>query len=259
MIVMRRVLSVLFWAFFALSGLVCLIIAFTLWIFTTPFDRQRRINHAFSCRWAALYARVYPGWTVRVTGQSNILPRRAYVMVANHTSMADIVLLFCLFRQFKWVSKASVFSYPIFGWNMRMCRYVPLVRGEKGSIETMMQTCADWLRHQMPIMMFPEGTRSKDGRLKPFKRGAFALAHETQSDIVPIAIHGGHRLIPKHQTTFATHADLWVEVLPPIAVEAGMTVEALSEASREAIRQALAADPDEPEHAYSTAHEAVHA
>ena len=156
---MQRALTVFFWAFFVVSGLVCLVVAVLLWIITTPFDPQRRINHRFSCWWAALYARVYPGWTVRVTGRSHIRPDRAYVIVANHTSMADIVLMFCLFRQFKWVSKASVFNYPILGWNMRMCRYIPLVRGDKESIQRMMSVCEQWLNDGISIVMFPEGTR----------------------------------------------------------------------------------------------------
>ncbi len=244
----RRALSVLFWIFFVVSGLLCLIVAFVLWIVTTSFDPQRRLNHRFSCWWAALYARVYPGWTVRVTGRDHIRPDHAYVIVANHTSMADIVLMFCLFRQFKWVSKAAVFNYPILGWNMRMCRYIPLVRGDKDSINHMMQTCVRWLENGMSIVMFPEGTRSKDGWLKPFKHGAFTMALQTSRDVIPVAIHGGHRLIPKHGKTFATSADLWVEILPPLAVDGTADVETLSERARETIRVALAADPGEPEH-----------
>ena len=194
---------------------------------------------------------VRPGlssWTVRVTGRAHIRPDRAYLIVANHTSMADIVLMFCLFRQFKWVSKDSVFRYPVLGWNMQMCRYIPLVRGDKESIAAMMQTCASWLRNGISIVMFPEGTRSADGRLKPFKHGAFTLACETQSDVVPVAIHGGHRLIPKHGTTFAAHAELWVEILPPIAVNADTQMAQLTDQSRAHIRTALQKDPNEPEH-----------
>ncbi len=244
---MRWVLSILFWVFFAVSCLLCLIVAVLIWLTTGWFDRQRRINHMFSCWWASLYASVYPGWTVRVTGREFIQRDRAYVIIANHTSMADIVLLFCLFRQFKWVSKSSVFNYPILGWNMRICKYIPLVRGDKDSIAQMMKTCEDWLNNRMSIVMFPEGTRSKTGRLKDFKHGAFTLAHNTSCDIIPVAIHGGHRLIPKHGSTFATRAELWVEILPPILLKA-QTVEELADVSRETIRRALAADPSEPEH-----------
>ena len=251
---MRSVLAFLFWVFFALSGLICLAIAFVLWIVTTPFDPQRRINHRFSCYWAALYAWVYPGWKVRVTGRQNIRHDRAYVIIANHTSVADIVLLFCIFRQFKWVSKEAVFNYPILGWNMRMCRYIPLVRGDKESIDRMLQTCERWLRAGMSVVMFPEGTRSATGLLKPFKHGAFTMARNTACEVIPIAVHGGYSLIPKHGKTFATKASLWVEILAPIPAEAGGSVEGLSDVCRNAIRDALAVDPNEPEHEASAAH-----
>ena len=246
---MQRALSFLFWAFFVVSSLICLLVAVLIWLVTTPFDPQRRINHHFSCWWAAMYAHVYPGWRIRVTGRDNIRPDQAYVIVANHTSLADIVLMFCLFRQFKWVSKASVFNYPILGWNMRLCRYVPLVRGDKNSIQQMMARCEAWLRDGISIVMFPEGTRTRDGLMKPFKHGAFTMAQQTNCDVVPVAIHGGHHIIPKHKRVLATRASLWVEVLPALKVDPASDVESLSQQAREAIREALAADPNEPEHA----------
>lgn len=247
---MRRVFSVLFWSFFAVSGLAYFLVACLLWLLTLPFDRQRRINHLWSCVWASTYAYAYPGWSVRVTGRDLIQKGQAYVLVANHTSIADIVLLFALFRQFKWVSKTAVFKYPLLGWNMSLSKYVPLERGDKASIDRMMESCRGWLRHGMSVLMFPEGTRSKDGRLQNFKHGAFTLAKDVGVPVVPIAIHGGHLVIPKNRGTFAPKADLWVQVLPPIPSE-GMSLEALSAASRQAIATALSMGPapvpaDEP-------------
>lgn len=239
---MRRAFSVLFWLFFAVSGLAYFLVACGLWLVSTPFDRQRRLNHLWSCVWASTYAYAYPGWSVKVTGREHIGPKRAYVLVANHTSIADIVLLFALFRQFKWVSKEAVFRYPLLGWNMSLSKYVPLRRGDQASTERMMETCRGWLRARMSILMFPEGTRSPDGRLQAFKHGAFTLAEDTGVDVVPIAIHGGHRLIPKHEGTFAPKAELWVQVLPAIPNQ-GQGALALREAAREAIAGALRVGP----------------
>ena len=75
------------------------------------------------------------------------------------------------------------------------------------------------------------------------------MAQRTGCDVVPVAIHGGHRIIPKHGRMLATHASLWVEVLSPVAVDRANEVESLSDRTREVIRAALAADPNEPEHA----------
>ncbi len=237
---MRRVLSFLFWPFLALTCVVNYLVALVIWVVTTPFDRQRRVNHLWSCVWAWIYAVAIPNWKVTISGRERIARDRAYVIIANHTSIADIVLCFIVFRQFKWVSKSAVFRTPFLGWNMYLCRYVPLVRGDSESIRNMLAACRAWLRQGMSIMMFPEGTRSTDGRLKPFKPGAFALAVETGVPVVPIAIHGGHNLIPKHGTRFSsTRGKLHVEVLDPISPTDHPDAQALSDAARQRIATAL--------------------
>lgn len=212
----KKLVSICFWTFLALSSVLCFVIAVALWIVTMPFDRQRRLNHLWSCAWASLYALWYPGWKVRTIHRDRIAPGQAYVLAANHTSIADIVLLFTLFRQYKWVSKKENFKLPLIGWNMWLSGYVPLVRGDTSSTKTMMDACRRLLARGMSVMMFPEGTRSRDGKVQPFKHGAFTLARDANVPVVPIAIHGGHLLIPKHGKTFAATADLTVEVLEPM-------------------------------------------
>jgi len=241
---MKKVFSILFWAFVALTSALCFVVAVAIWIVTTPFDRQRRINHLWSCAWASIYAIAYPGWRVRTIHRDRIQGGKAYVLCANHTSVADIVLLFTLFRQYKWVSKRSNFNIPLIGWNMRLSGYVPLVRGDASSTKTMLDACRKLLLGGMSIMMFPEGTRSKDGNVQPFKHGAFTLAQETRADVVPIAIHGGHALIPKHGAAFATTADLVVEVLEPIPYDAYPSAAELGEACRERIVAAVGRPAD---------------
>jgi 1-acyl-sn-glycerol-3-phosphate acyltransferase len=235
----RRVLAVAFWTFLILTSLINFVVAVVLWIVSAPFDRDRRLNHLWSCCWASLYALWYPGWNVRFLHRERIRHGQPYVLVANHTSIADIVLCFGLFRQFKWVSKRSVFKAPLLGWNMWLCRYVPLVRGEAVSIARMMDDCRTWLRRGVSIMMFPEGTRSEDGSLRPFKHGAFTLALEAGCPVVPIAIHGGYALIPKTGNTFAAKADLTVEVLDPVPCDGFSDPGVYAEAVRHQIQVAL--------------------
>jgi len=236
----RKIVTLLVWTFLGLSSVACLLVAAVLWIVTAPFDRQRRINHMWSCTWASMYAVFYPGWKVRTIHRDRIKSNQAYVLAANHTSIADIVLLFTLFRQFKWVSKRENFNIPFLGWNMWLSNYIPLVRGDGESTRRMLERCRTFLREGMSIMMFPEGTRSRDGRVKPFKHGAFTLAHETGVPVVPIAIHGGHALIPKHGTTFAATAELTVEVLDPIPSDQFEDASDLAHAVRSRILDALA-------------------
>jgi 1-acyl-sn-glycerol-3-phosphate acyltransferase len=236
---MRTVFSVLYWLMFAFTCVLNYGIALIIWLCTAAFDPARRANHQFSCAWGYAYVRLFPGWTTRVTGRHHIEHGKAYVLVANHASMADIVLAFGLFRQFKWLSKASVFRLPFLGWNMKLCRYVPLARGDKESIAKAMTECGSWLKRGISILMFPEGTRTRDGELRPFKHGAFTLALENGVPVVPMAVHGTFDLVPKDRAQLAPQANLHLEVLPPVSPEGFEDAEQFAAAIKEILRERL--------------------
>jgi 1-acyl-sn-glycerol-3-phosphate acyltransferase len=101
---------------------------------------------------------------------------------------------------------------------MQLNRYVPLVRGDKESIARMMAQCEAWLARGVPVLMFPEGTRSADGTTKPFKDGAFRMALTRKCPIIPIAISGTSEALPKHGLVLRESADCRVRVLPPVDV-----------------------------------------
>ncbi|ADO74735.1 lysophospholipid acyltransferase family protein [Stigmatella aurantiaca] len=226
----RLLFSILFWSFFALSSLVFYLGALVLWALTLPFDRNGRILHLYSCFWAQLYIYVNPLWSSRVEGRENLPWRGAAVLVANHESLGDILVLFGLYRPFKWVSKAANFRLPFIGWNMTLNRYVPLVRGDRESVGRMMVECEKWLLRGVPILMFPEGTRSPDGNIKAFKDGAFQLAVKLQCPVIPVVLTGTARTLPKHGLKLQTTARCRVRVLPPVnPAEHGNSVPALLE------------------------------
>ena len=239
----KRILSIAFWAYFIFIGIVHLIIAVGIMLVTFVFDPDRRLNHLFSCWWGYHYAKIYPGLDVKTLHRSRIQRGRPYVIVANHTSIADIVLCFGLFRQFKWVSKKANFKLPILGPNMRICKYVPLIRGDGRSVSAMFDRCEYWLRRDISIMMFPEGTRSKTGELLPFKPGAFSLARRCGVHVVPVVIHGGHELIAKHSSTFSADALTRIEVLEPIAPTDFESDDHLAQGVRQIIQDRLNEDP----------------
>ena len=97
------------------------------------------------------------GWRATVRGRE-LVPNGPCVIIANHQSMADVVAMMGLYRQFKFVSKASLFSLPIVGWTMRMARYVSLHRGKPKSTHAMLTECRRLLRAGMSVVLFPEGT-----------------------------------------------------------------------------------------------------
>lgn len=212
----RHLFSIVFWSFFAVSSAVLFLGALLLWAVTLPFDRNGRVLHLYSCFWAQLYMYANPLWRQRVEGREHLPWRGAAVLVANHESLGDILVLFGLYRPFKWVSKAENFRLPFIGWNMRLNRYVPLVRGDRESIARMMADCQRWLARGVPILMFPEGTRSADGKVKAFKDGAFVLAVKNHCPIIPVVLTGTARTLPKHGLVMETTARCHVRVLPPV-------------------------------------------
>jgi 1-acyl-sn-glycerol-3-phosphate acyltransferase len=229
-----RVLSVAFWLFMVLSSALLFPIAIAIWALTAPFDRRLVVLHRFTCFWASLYTWLNPAWRVRVEGREKVDPRAAYVMVANHQSFVDILVLFRLFVHFKWVSKIEMFRIPAIGWNMRLNRYIPLRRGQRDSIAEMMVACEKTLGEGNSVMMFPEGTRSADGRLKDFKHGAFTLALNSQVPILPIVVEGTARALPKHGFVLRGPHAIRIRILDPIpyASFAGTAVEALTQEIR---------------------------
>ena len=142
-------------------------------------------------------------------------PRRPYVVVSNHESYADIFLISHLPWEMKWMSKETMFNIPCFGWMMRMAGDIRLVREDKRSAVNALASARDRLTKKVSVMIFPEGTRSRDGALLPFKNGAFKLAIETGAPILPLVIAGTRDCMAKGTFKFQ-RARAWVKVLEPI-------------------------------------------
>ena len=211
-----------------------------LWAVTAPFDRRKLLLHLYSSAWAVLYIRVNPLWRLHTSGRRLLPWRGAAVLVANHASLIDILVLFDLFRPFKWVSKAEIFRVPVIGWNMRLNDYVPLVRGSSESVRRMMAHCDRLLAAGSPVMFFPEGRRTDDGRLQAFKDGAFELAIRHQIPVFPIAVHGTRRALPKRGLVLRDRVDARVQVLAPLDPAGFADTAALRDAARHEIDAALA-------------------
>ena len=181
----------------------------------------------FTSFWACLYLWIVPAWSVTTAGRDKIRRDATYIVVSNHQSQLDILVAFHLFFPFKWVSKAEVFKLPFIGWNMALNRYIRLKRGDKESIRQMMAACEKALAQGCSVFFFPEGTRSKTGHMKPFKPGAFILAHQMKLPILAVAISGTQKALPKHSLNFHGRHAIRIEVLEeiPYASFAPLSVE----------------------------------
>ena len=239
---MLRVLSTLFWAFLTVTSVMLFFVAVLIWAATVAFDRRLVLLHRFTCFWASLYTWTNPAWPVRIEGRERIERGKAYVMVANHLSLLDILVLFRLFRHFKWVSKIENFKVPFIGWNMTLNRYIELRRGDRESVIEMMQACEQTIGEGSSIMMFPEGTRSATGEMRPFKPGAFEIALNTETPILPIVIGGTADALPKRGFVLQGRHPIRITVLDPIPPEGfgDMSVEQLTAHVRELIADELA-------------------
>ncbi len=176
-----------------------------------------RTAHRFASFWGKTIFTLIPGWKITISGKEN-LPQdgQGYVIVANHESMSDILAMYYLGIQFRWLSKEAVFKYPLIGQAMRWAKYVPILRGDRASGQIAMQASKEHLHRGIPMFFFPEGTRSIDGVIKTFKPGAFKLAHDEQVMILPVAIHGAMQLLPKHSLV-PGKAHVKIKILPPVA------------------------------------------
>jgi 1-acyl-sn-glycerol-3-phosphate acyltransferase len=215
----RRALSLLFWLFLTLTSILLFPVALTIWAATVLFDRRLVLLHRFTCFWGSLYTWFNPAWPVTVEGREKIRDDRAYVMVVNHQSLLDILVLFRIFRHFKWVSKIENFRIPCIGWNMRLNRYIELRRGDRDSVKLMMEACERTIGEGNSIMMFPEGTRSADGRLRAFKPGAFSLALSTRTPLLPIVLEGTGNALPKRGFVLRGRHPIRIRVLDEIPYE----------------------------------------
>jgi 1-acyl-sn-glycerol-3-phosphate acyltransferase len=162
------------------------------------------------------------------------------VVVANHESTADPFLINYLPWDMRWVGKEELFKIPVIGHCFTWSGDIPLRRGEGDSVREMMAECKRALAAGIPVMLFPEGTRSKTGELLPFRDGAFRLAIEAGVPILPLAVAGTRECRPKGSKWFG-EARAKVQVLAPISTE-GLTVDdvaSLRERTRDAIADAL--------------------
>ena len=239
-----HILSLSFWTFLVVSSALLFPVAVLIWAVTVPFDRRLVALHRFTCSWASLYTRLNPAWPVTIEGRENLPRDVACVLVSNHQSFVDILVLFRLATHFKWVSKIENFRVPFIGWNMSLNRYIKLVRGKRESVLQMMRDCEHALASGSSVMIFPEGTRSLDGRMRSFKPGAFEIAKRARCPIVPIALDGTSRALPKRGYLLQGRHPIRVRVLEPIspASFANLSVEELTERVRARIAAELPAE-----------------
>jgi len=206
---MIRTASILLWVGLTTTffGVMAIIVSF--------FTRTGNPVHIIAGIWARsiLMASRVP---VSVSGLSNIEPDRSYVYMANHQSNFDIpVLLGYLPVQFRWLAKAELFKIPVFGRAMRGAGYVKIDRFNQESAFESINEAAQKMKNGVSIMIFPEGTRSKDGSIRPFKKGGFVMAIDSGVPIVPVILRGTWPIMAKSSLRI-NRGSVEMEIAKPI-------------------------------------------
>ncbi|AFG37134.1 lysophospholipid acyltransferase family protein [Spirochaeta africana] len=234
-------ISLFVWVFCILIAIPLFLTGIIILGLTLPFDRRRRVLHQYSCFWASIYTWINPFWAIHITGRENIRPDTPYMIISNHQSLVDILVLYRLFKHFKWVAKAELFKIPVFGWHMALNRYIRLDRMDRRSQFKMLKTAIRTVEQGSSVLIFPEGTRTADGTLRRFKEGAFVIAQKAKVPIVPIVINGSFASLPKSSFIMRHRVHIHVTVLPEIPVEqvTAQDTKALAEQAQDLIQQHL--------------------
>ena len=236
----RTFISIAIWVYSIILTIILFFVVFFFWAVLYPFDKKRKVAHAQCFWWADCLIRLNPYWKLKVEGLKNINHNKTYVVIANHQSMADIVVFYKTRMQFKWVSKESLFKVPFIGWCLSLTGHIKLARGKYSSIKKVYREAAEWLRRDMSVLFFPEGTRSETGDLKDFQNGAFKLAIREKVSVLPIAIRGTGDAISKGSWLFTSKVPVSLKVLPAIDATKFHIADfaALRDRAREAIEKA---------------------
>jgi 1-acyl-sn-glycerol-3-phosphate acyltransferase len=178
-------------------------------------------------------------WKVRVEGLSN-LPAGGAILAANHQSLVDIPLfLAALPREVRFLAKRELGRVPLFGYAMAKAGNLFIDREDpRDAVHLVRDATARIGRGQM-VVIFPEGTRSRDGTVGGFKPGAFFLAQKTGAPLLPVLVDGGHKALPRGSLLFRP-ADLVVRVLPAVTADGGRSL-SRDEMARETRKRILSA------------------
>lgn len=178
----------LIWAYTVVLGIIAIPVSL--------FGEKERILHQFARFWSQLIMKTILS-PVKVSDLEKIDTSKPHVYAVNHASALDIPVLYvCLPFQFRIVFKKELLTYPVIGWHLKRSGQVCINQQAPSHSIASIRSAIKSLKAGMPLVIFPEGGRTPDGRIKPFLPGAFFLAIKAQVDIVPVALVGTYELLP---------------------------------------------------------------
>lgn len=195
-------------------------------LLTLLFTRNSRVFHSLCRSWARTSLAIC-GVRVSVKGVEHLAPGTGYVYVSNHASMFDIPAVIAgIPDQIRIVYKKELHWIPVFGWGLKFGSYIAIDRGRSVKAQRSLEEAICKIRNGESVLLFAEGTRTLDGTLQPFKRGAFHIAARSGVPVVPLTINGSFRILPKHSISINPgHVELILEAPIHLAGEHGKEAE----------------------------------
>ncbi len=213
------IITLFVWAVLLLTAIPLFIVYLIIWMITLPFDPCRIICHYFVAYWSGLYILINPWWKLTIENRHRLERGKTYIILSNHQSIIDILMLYQLYFPFRWISKIELFRVPVVGWILYLNKYIPVIRGDKISAEQMIRRAVKSLADGISVLIFPEGTRTVDGNIGIFREGAFKIALETKVPVLPVIIDGAFNALPKDSYWFQGKQHIIIRILEPINTE----------------------------------------
>jgi len=205
--------SIIAWA----GGVINTVFWGTIALFLSLFDRSGDWGHLCSRYWSRVNLMI-SRTKVKIRGLDNVLTDGPQIFMANHQSIYDILVLAgYLPVQFRWLAKKELFRIPFMGWHMSRGGYIKIDRANLRAAARSIIEAGRRIKSGVSVVIFPEGTRSLDGRLQPFKPGGFSIALEAGVPIIPIGIYGSKDIIRKGSLR-VNRGSIGVSVGKPILV-----------------------------------------
>jgi len=215
----KYIYNAILWLYALVSSTILMVITLIVFVLVYPFDPQRKVMHKMSLFWGLHYLWINPLWKIEYKCAANIDKKKSYVIISNHQSMIDICLVYKIPLIFKWVSKKEVFKMPFIGWLLKLHGDILIDRGDRQSTKKMFKEAESWVQKGCSISIFPEGTRSTDGKIAEFKEGAFMIAKLNKLPILPVVIEGSRDILPVKGAIVGFKATAKLHVLPEISAE----------------------------------------
>jgi 1-acyl-sn-glycerol-3-phosphate acyltransferase len=188
-------------------------------ILSTLIDRR---TYGWYARFWGRLGITMAGIRMTVSGEEH-LPDGPIIVMSNHASNFDILAIQGYFpRPLSWIAKKELFKIPVFGWSMQRGGYIPLDRGDGRKALKSMDEAAQQIRGGTSVIVFPEGTRTRDGHLLPFKRGGFLLAVKAGVPVVPVSIAGSFAINPGGSLGLNLGRPVHLKIHPPITLPTGL-------------------------------------